>query len=49
MDKIEYRAVIQFFVNDGLLPTEMDLKLLSIGYGQRSLSQEEKKLGVAVS
>ena len=37
MDKIEYRAVIKFFVKEGLTPYEIYLKFIKV-YGDSSLS-----------
>jgi transposase len=37
MDKIEYRAVIKFFVKEGLTPNEINLKFIKL-YGDSSPS-----------
>ena len=37
MDKIEYRAVIKFFVKEGLTPNEIHLKFIKV-YGDSSPS-----------
>jgi hypothetical protein len=37
MDKIEYRAVIKFFVKEGLTTSEIYLKFIKV-YGDSSLS-----------
>jgi len=37
MDKIEYRAVIKFFVKEGLTPNEIDSKFIKV-YGDSSPS-----------
>jgi transposase len=37
MDKIEYRAVIKFFVKEGLTPNEIHSKFMKV-YGDPSLS-----------
>ena len=37
MDKIEYRAVIKFFVKEGLTPNEIHLKFIKV-YGGSSPS-----------
>jgi transposase len=37
MDKIEYRAVIQFFVKEGLMPNEIHSKFVKV-YGDSSPS-----------
>jgi histone-lysine N-methyltransferase SETMAR len=37
MDKIEYRAVIKFFVKEGLMPNEIHSKFIKV-YGDSSLS-----------
>jgi hypothetical protein len=37
MDKIEYRAVIKFFVKDGLTPNEIHSKFIEV-YGDSSPS-----------
>jgi histone-lysine N-methyltransferase SETMAR len=37
MDKIEYRAVIKFFVKEGLTPNEIHLKFIKV-YGDSSSS-----------
>jgi len=37
MDKIEYGAVIKFFVKEGLTPNEIHSKLIKV-YGDSSLS-----------
>jgi histone-lysine N-methyltransferase SETMAR len=37
MDKIEYRAVIKFFVKEGLTPNEVNLKFIKF-YGDSSPS-----------
>jgi hypothetical protein len=37
MDKIEYRAVIKFFVKEGLTPNEIHSKFIEV-YGDSSVS-----------
>jgi len=37
MDKIEYRAVIKFFVKEGLTPNEINSKFINV-YGDSSPS-----------
>jgi hypothetical protein len=37
MDKIEYRAVIKFFVQEGLTPNEIHLNFINV-YGESSSS-----------
>jgi transposase len=46
MDKIEYRAVIKFFVREGLTPNEIHLKFIKV-YGDSSPSFSTTKKWVA--
>ena len=45
MDKIEYRAVITFFVKEGLMPNEIHLKFTKV-YGESPSFSTIKKWAV---
>jgi hypothetical protein len=45
MDKIEYRAVIKFFVKEGLTPNEIYLKFIKV-YGDFSPSFQQLRNGL---
>jgi len=36
MDKVEYRAVIKFFVKEGLMPNEIHSKFIKVYWGLSS-------------
>jgi hypothetical protein len=53
MDKIEYRAVIKFFVKEGLMPNEIHSKFIKVVYGDSSpsfstIKKWAAKLNVAI-
>jgi hypothetical protein len=46
MDKIEYRALIKFFVKEGLTPKEINLKFMEVGMGTLLLRFQQLRNGL---